>query len=117
MRRIPQLAAVGTVAGVFSGLFGVGGGTVIVPLLVLWLGYGEREASGTSLAAIVGIAAVAAGVQLAYGNVHLLAGLLVGAPAVGGVVAGTWLQQRVPERVIAGVFALLLLGAAAQLAL
>ena len=54
------LAAIGTAAGLFSGLFGVGGGTVIVPLLVLWLGYGEREATGTSLAAIVFIAAVAA---------------------------------------------------------
>ena len=43
--------------GLFSGLFGVGGGTVIVPLLVLWLGYEEREATGTSLAAIVLIAA------------------------------------------------------------
>ena len=40
-------------AGLFSGLFGVGGGIVIVPLLVLWLGYDERRATGTSLAAIV----------------------------------------------------------------
>ena len=52
MRRTLQLAAIGTAAGVFRGLFGVGGGTVIVPLLVLWLGYGERLATGTSLAAI-----------------------------------------------------------------
>jgi len=45
MRRTLQLAVIGTAAGVFSGLFGVGGGIVIVPLLVLWLGYGEREAT------------------------------------------------------------------------
>src|SRR4029450_1012357 len=51
--RIVKLAAVGTAAGAFSGLFGVGGGIVIVPLLVLWFGYGERLATGTSLAAIV----------------------------------------------------------------
>ena len=54
--RLARLAVIATAAGVWSGLFGVGGGIVIVPLLVLWLGYGEREATGTSLAAIVIIA-------------------------------------------------------------
>ena len=80
MRRTLQLAVIGTAAGVFSGLFGVGGGTVMVPLLVLWLGYEEREATGTSLAAIVIIATVAVAVQAAYGNVHVDEGLLVGHP-------------------------------------
>ena len=117
MRRIPQLAAVGTAAGVFSGLFGVGGGVVIVPLLVLWLGYEEREATGTSLAAIVFISAAAAAVQGAYGNVRFAEGLLVGLPAVGGVVAGTWLQQRVPQRTISLGFAALLVVAAISLVL
>ena len=106
---------IGTGAGLFSGLFGVGGGTVIVPLLVLWLGFGEREATGTSLAAIVLIAAVAAALHGAYGNLHLAEGLLVGIPAVGGVLAGTWLQQRVPERAVSLVFAGVLLLAAADL--
>jgi uncharacterized membrane protein YfcA len=46
-----KLAVIGTLAGAFSGLFGVGGGTVIVPLLIFWFGYGERLATGTSLAA------------------------------------------------------------------
>ena len=44
MRRTLQLAAVGTAAGLYSGLFGVGGGSVIVPLLILWLGYEAKEA-------------------------------------------------------------------------
>jgi uncharacterized protein len=106
--RTLSLAAIGTMAGLFSGLFGVGGGTVIVPLLILWHGHHEREATGTSLAAIVVIAAAAAGVQGAYGNVHVDDGLLVGIPALGGVLAGTWLQQRVPMRVISLLFAALL---------
>ncbi len=55
--RLLRLAVIGSVAGAFSGLFGVGGGTVIVPLLILWFAYGEREATGTSLAAIAVIAA------------------------------------------------------------
>ncbi len=107
-RRTWTLAAIGTMAGLFSGLFGVGGGTVIVPLLILWLGFGEREATGTSLAAIVIIAAVAAATQGGYGNVRVEEGLLVGIPAVGGVLAGTWLQQRVPPRSVSLLFAALL---------
>jgi uncharacterized protein len=113
--RIVKLAAIATAAGVFSGLFGVGGGTIIVPLLIFWLGYGEREATGTSLAAIVVIAGLAAGAQALYGNVDPAKAALVGVPALGGVVAGTALQQRLPERLISGVFALLLLGIAAEL--
>jgi uncharacterized protein len=107
--RTLKLAAIGTAAGLFSGLFGVGGGTVIVPLLILWLHFGEREATGTSLAAIAVIAAVAAAAQAAFGNVRFAEGVLVGIPAVGGVVAGTWLQQRVPPRAVSLLFAALLL--------
>ena len=86
---LAKLAVIATAAGAFSGLFGVGGGTVIVPLLILWFGYAEHEATGTSLAAIVVIAAFAAVAQGAYGNVDVGKGLLVGMPAVGGVLAGT----------------------------
>jgi uncharacterized membrane protein YfcA len=114
-KRALQLAAIGTAAGVFSGLFGVGGGTVMVPLLVLWLGYGPREATATSLAAIVFIAAFAAATQGAYGNVHVLDAILVGVPAVGGVLIGTWLQQRVPTRSISLLFAAVLIASAVEL--
>ncbi len=117
MRRTLQLAVIGTAAGVWSGLFGVGGGIVIVPLLVLWLGYGEREATGTSLAAIVLIAGVAAGVQGLYGNVRVEEAVLVGVPAVVGVVGGTALQQRLPQRTLSLLFAALLVAVAVELAL
>ena len=110
-----RLTAIGSAAGLFSGLFGVGGGTVIVPLLILWLAYGEREATGTSLAAIVAIAAVGAATQAFYGNVHALDAVLVGVPAVGGVVVGTWLQQRVPARSVSLLFAGLLVATAIDL--
>jgi uncharacterized protein len=109
--------AIGMGAGLFSGLFGVGGGTVIVPLLVLWLGYGERRATGTSLATIVFIATFATAVQAAYGNVRLLDGLLIGVPAVGGVMLGTWCQQRLATRSIALLFAAVLVAAAVELLL
>jgi uncharacterized protein len=113
--RTLKLAAIGTAAGFFSGVFGVGGGTVIVPLLVLWMGYGQREATGTSLAAIVFIAAFAAGVQGVYGNVDVLDAALIGIPAVGGVLLGTWLQQRLANRAIALLFAGVLVASAVEL--
>jgi uncharacterized membrane protein YfcA len=113
--RILKLAVTGTAAGLFSGLFGVGGGTVIVPLLVLWLGYGERQATGTSLAAIVVVAVIATVLQGAYGNVDVLKAALVGVPAVGGAVFGTWIQQRISTETIGLLFALLLIGVAVDL--
>lgn len=116
-RRSLALAAIGTVAGLFSGLFGVGGGVVMVPLLVLWLGYDDREATGTSLAAIVVIASAATLTHGVYGNVRLEEGLLVGLPAVGGVLAGTWLQQRIAARTVRLLFALLLVLSALELLL
>ena len=110
-----KLAVIATAAGVFSGLFGVGGGTVVVPLLIVLLGYGEREATGTSLAAIAVIAAIAAGAQALYGNVDPAKAALVGVPALAGILAGTTIQQRLPERWISGLFAVLLLGIAVEL--
>jgi len=107
-RRTLTLAAIGTAAGLLSGLFGIGGGILIVPLLVLWCGFGERLATGTSLAAIVVIASVAAAVHGAYGNVHVRDGILIGVPAVVGVLIGTELQQRISTKAISLVFAALL---------
>jgi uncharacterized protein len=113
--RTAKLVATGTLAGLFSGLLGVGGGTVMVPLLVLWLGYDERDATGTSLAAIAVIAAMATLIQVAYGNVLFGRGLLVGVPAVGGVLFGTWLQQRIRTETISLLFAILLIAVAVDL--
>jgi len=114
--RILKLAAIGTAAGAFSGLFGVGGGTIIVPLLILWLGYGERLATGTSLAAIVVIALLATAAQGGlYGNVDLTTGLLLTLPAIGGIVAGTAAQQRISQRAVSLLFAGLLVAVAVEL--
>ena len=109
---------IGTAAGLFSGLFGVGGGTVIVPLLILWFGYGERLATGTSLAAIVLIGALGAVAQGGiYGNVHVATGLLLTLPAIVGVILGTAIQQRIPQKAVSYLFALLLVAIAVELVL
>ncbi|MGC1851524.1 MAG: sulfite exporter TauE/SafE family protein [Solirubrobacterales bacterium] len=114
--RTLKLAVIGTLAGVFSGLFGVGGGTVIVPLLIFWFGYGERLATGTSLAAIVLIGLLGALAQGGiYGNVHVGTGLLLSIPAIAGVVMGTAIQQRISQRAVSLLFAALLIGIAIEL--
>jgi uncharacterized membrane protein YfcA len=111
-----KLAAIGTMAGAFSGLFGVGGGTVIVPLLIFWFGFGERLATGTSLAAIVLIGLLGALAQGGlYGNVHVVTGLLLTIPAIAGVIAGTAIQQRIPQRAVSLLFAALLVAVAIEL--
>src|SRR6185503_3512935 len=110
-----KLAAIGTLAGAFSGLFGVGGGTVIVPLLIFWFGYGERLATGTSLAAIVLIGSLGALAQGGIsGNVRVGTGLLLAIPAIVGVVGGTAIQQRIPQRAVSYLFAALLVAIAVE---
>ena len=94
--RAAQLTAIGLVAGFFSALFGVGGGIVIVPLLVLVLRLGHRRATGTSLAAILIVAVAGAVTYALHGDVKPGAAALVGVPAVFGVVLGAALQQRIP---------------------
>jgi uncharacterized membrane protein YfcA len=114
--RTAKLAAIGTLAGLFSGVFGVGGGTVIVPLLILWLGYAERLATGTSLGAIVVIGLIGALAQGGlYGNVHVGTGLALTVPAIFGVLGGTAIQQRIPQRAVSLLFAALLVAIAIEL--
>lgn len=114
--RVLKLATIGTLAGIFSGVFGVGGGTIIVPLLIFWFGYGERMATGTSLAAIILIGLLGAVAQGGiYGNVHVLTGLLLSIPAVLGVIAGTAIQQRISQRAVSLLFATLLVAVAIEL--
>ena len=102
------LVLIGLVAGFFSALFGVGGGIIMVPLLVLTAKLLERVAMATSLAAI-GIIAVAGTVAYGlHGHLKPAEAAMVGLPAAVGAVAGASLQQRVANRTLALLFALLL---------
>ena len=103
-----RLVVIGLAAGVFSALFGVGGGLVMVPLLLLFEHWRERPAMATSLGAIVLIAAAGTIAYGLHGELKPGAALLVGLPAVAGVVAGTALQQRVANRALSFGFAALL---------
>ncbi|HEY7380041.1 MAG TPA: sulfite exporter TauE/SafE family protein [Gaiella sp.] len=104
---LPRLIAIGLVAGAFSSLFGVGGGILVVPLLMLLAAFPPRQATATSLGAI-GITAVAGVVLYAFrGEVNVGYALVVGLPAAVGVIAGTGIQQRVSTRVLTLAFAAL----------
>lgn len=111
------LLAIGSFAGVYSGLFGVGGGTVMVPLLMLRLAYDARVATATSLAAIAVIATAGAATHTIYGNVDYEAAAIVAVPAVAGALIGASLQQRVPKDWLTIALAALMIGAAIDLLL
>lgn len=99
------LAAVGAGAGVLSGMFGVGGGVVMVPALVLLVGLGQHRAHATSLAAIVPIAAVGALVFGRANSVDLIAAVLLAAGSLLGVQAGARLMNRLSDDRLALAFA------------
>lgn len=89
-----RLVGIGLVAGVFSAVFGVGGGIVIVPLLILGAGFAAKEASAVSLGAIAITALAGVVVYALHGKVEVAYAALVGAPAMAGALAGASAQQR-----------------------
>jgi uncharacterized membrane protein YfcA len=103
-----RLAVIGLVAGFFSALLGVGGGTVVVPLLILVNRFAERPAMATSLASIGAIALVGSVSYALHGDVHLGYAVLLGLPAAVGAVGGTALQQRIGGPALSLAFAGLL---------
>jgi len=105
-----RLIAIGLVAGVFSSLFGVGGGIVIVPLLMGLMAFGAHAATATSLGAILLTSLAGVILYAFHGEVRPEYAVLVGLPAVGGVVVGTGLQHRLSNRVLTLGFAALLFG-------
>jgi uncharacterized membrane protein YfcA len=109
-------AALGLVAGVLAGLFGIGGGTLFVPTLALVLGLTQLHAEATSLLAILPAAVAGAWRQVRYGNVRGRAALLLGIAAIAGVEAGVQVAESLPEDVLRRLFALLMIVVAAQIA-
>lgn len=97
-KRLLALVIVGLIAGFFSGLFGVGGGIVIVPLLVLLLAFPQRLASGTSLAAILPTAIAGSIGYAVRGEVDWIAAGCLAVGAIAGSLIGTWLLHRISQR-------------------
>jgi len=113
--RITALAAIGLAAGFLSGLFGVGGGILIVPALVLILGFPQKLATGTSLVAIAPISLVGVVSYLVQGNVDWLVGGCIAVGMVAGGALGSWLLHRLHTTVIAWIFIVVILGVAIRM--
>ena len=103
-----KAVALGAVAGIVAGLFGVGGGVIVVPGLVLWLALTQREASGTSTATIVASSAAAMATFGISGSIDWRAAGLILVGSVVGAWIGAWTAERINERVLAIAFALVL---------
>ncbi|MDA3146854.1 sulfite exporter TauE/SafE family protein [Leucobacter sp. UCMA 4100] len=111
----PLLIVLGAITGLLSGLFGIGGGVVLVPMLVLFLGFQQRLAAGTSVAAILPaaiIGGISYGVQ---GNVDWLAAVLLAVGIVIGAQVGSYLLSRVPTGFLRWLFMIFLLGVVVSL--
>lgn len=90
------LACAGLACGLLSGLFGIGGGTIIVPALV-WLGLSQRHAAATSLAAIVPTSVSGVVSYATEGNVNWIAAILLVIGVIAGSQIGSLLLNRLPE--------------------
>lgn len=114
----PEKIALGLIlgfaAGILAGLFGVGGGILFVPTLV-GLGLGQLDAEATSLLAILPTVAAGTWRQRHYGNVRWQSSLVLGLASIAGIEAGVRIATALPEHVLQRLFAVLLLGVAAQL--
>ena len=105
-----RLAAIGLVAGLLSAVFGVGGGIVIVPLLLLLCAFEPREAAATSLGAVAITALGGVALYAMRGEVRIGHAALVGIPAIVGALGGTGLQQRISGTTLTFAFSGLLGG-------
>jgi uncharacterized protein len=104
----------GLAAGVFAGMFGVGGGILFVPAL-LALGLSEHEAIGTSLLAIIPTAVVGTWRQSQYGNVRWRAACIIGLAAAAAAQGGVILAESLSGATLRRLFAALLVVVAAQI--
>ncbi len=112
---IAKVVGAGTVVGFFTGLFGVGGGFIIVPALTLLLGFAMPEAIGTSLLVIAVNCAVALGARIGDG-VEWRVTLPFAAASLAGVLTGSRISDRLPARTMLRWFSGLLVAVAAYTA-
>jgi hypothetical protein len=115
MTTLAVAAALGLAAGVLSGMFGVGGGILFVPTLVLVLDQTQLSAQATSLAAMIPVVAAGTWRQHRYGNVRWRTTAVVGVASIPGVFAGAAIATALPDDVLRKLFAGLLVLVAFQL--
>jgi hypothetical protein len=107
-----KLLVIGLGGGLLSGLLGVGGGVIMVPLLVLWAAYGQRDAHAMSLGAIIPISIAGIATYGVAGEVHYLDAIGLAAGAIFGAALGARLLSRIDERLLKIIFGLFLVAVA-----
>ncbi len=107
--------ALGLVMGIASGLFGIGGGVIAVPSLIVLFGMSDLIAKGTSLLVMIPTGVAGTITHARNRAVDVRAGLIVGVAATVASIPGVWLALVIPARLSAILFAVLMLFAAAQL--
>lgn len=111
-----RLLIIGLAAGLLSGLLGVGGGVIIVPLLALWLAFPQKMAQATSLVAIF-FAAISGSISYGLGgDVLLLPAVLIAGAGIIGTFIGAWLLHRMAEHQVQMLFVGILVIAAVRMA-
>ena len=101
---------IGLVTGVFSGIFGIGGGLIMVPVLTLLLGFAQKAAQGISLAVIIPVSISGALIHNAHGNIRWgVAFWLAVGGVLGGLVGAHLAVVRIPDAELKGMFGLLML--------
>jgi uncharacterized membrane protein YfcA len=116
MLQFVGLLLIGLFAGVASGFLGIGGGVILVPALVVALGFSQHLAQGTSLATLVlPVGVFAAWNYYRSGHVNLIAAVLLAAGfAVGGLLGSYWALE-LPDKALKRVFAALMLALALKM--
>ena len=116
MDKVALAMALGLLAGVLAGLFGVGGGILFVPTLAFALGLEQLHAQATSLVAMLPVVAVGSWRQHRYGHVDFRAAIVLGLSGAGGVIVGGLIAESLPQGVLQRLFGALMLLVAAQIA-
>ncbi|MBA3718515.1 MAG: sulfite exporter TauE/SafE family protein [Actinobacteria bacterium] len=115
MTTLALVALLGLLAGVLSGLLGVGGGILFVPTLTIGLGLTQLHAEATSLLAIIPTVVAGAVQQHRYGNIRWRSAVLIGLASIAGVEGGAQLAESLPDQTLKRLFAVLVLVVAAQI--
>lgn len=103
--KVGKTLGIGLIAGAFGGMFGVGGGLIVVPALVLFLAFDQYRAAGTSIVTIVASSSAALAAFAVDGEVDWLAALIIFAGAGIGAWVGSRYIERIPQHVLTGLFA------------
>jgi uncharacterized membrane protein YfcA len=118
LQIIVSLILIGILAGVLSGLVGVGGGIIMVPLLILFFGFNQHQAQGTSLAVLaVPVTAVAVFTYYKEGQINIKYAAVIAVFFVLGSIFGSKLALTLDQKILKKIFAIVLLVIAGKMLL